>query len=110
MDMLVHASLIPEPFGQVVLEGMAARVPVVAAAGGGPAEIVQHDVNGVLCPMGDMAGLAHAMCELARQPERRKRLVDGGMATVAAYHPDMVGARLQRLYREVIVRAAAVRR
>jgi len=104
MDMLVHASLTPEPFGQVVLEGMAARVPVLAADAGGPAEIVDHDVNGVLYPMGDRAALVSAMRELAGDPERRARLAEGGIATVAAYHPDVVATHVQRLYRDVIQR------
>jgi glycosyltransferase involved in cell wall biosynthesis len=37
LDILVHCSVLPEPFGQVVLEGMAAGVPVVASNEGGPA-------------------------------------------------------------------------
>lgn len=102
MDILVHASLVPEPFGQVVLEGMAARVPVVAADAGGPAEMVDHDVNGVLYPMGDRAALAIAMRELADDDEHRARLVNGGVVTVAAYHPDVVATRLQRLYRGLL--------
>lgn len=102
MDVLVHASLIPEPFGQVVLEGMAARVPVVAADAGGPAELISHDVNGVLYPMGDRAALARSLRELAADPRRRRRLVDGGLSTVTAYHPDAVATRLQRLYRALL--------
>ena len=105
MDMLVHASLIPEPFGQVVVEGMAARVPVVAADAGGPAEIVDHDVNGLLYPIGDRAALASAMRELAGDHERRARLAAGGMASAAAYDPDVIAARVQRLYRDVLERA-----
>ncbi|MEJ7787655.1 MAG: glycosyltransferase, partial [Solirubrobacteraceae bacterium] len=88
-------------FGQVVIEGMAARVPVVAAGAGGPAEIVDHDVNGVLYPMGDRAALASAMRELAGDPERRARLVDCGSETVAAYRPDVIAMRMQQLYRDV---------
>jgi glycosyltransferase involved in cell wall biosynthesis len=108
MDMLVHATLIPEPFGQVILEGMAAGVPVIAIDAGGPAELISHDVNGMLYAIGDGSALASAMRELAANPQRRARLVDGGLATVAAYHPDIVGARLQRLYRDVVGRAEAV--
>lgn len=102
MDMLVHASLVPEPFGQVILEGMAARVPVVAADAGGPAELVSHDVNGALYPMGDRAALARSLGELAAAPRRRRHLVDGGVSTVATYHPDVVAKRLQRLYRALL--------
>lgn len=42
LDVLVHCSVIPEPFGQVVLEGTAAGVPEIAAAAGGPAELVNE--------------------------------------------------------------------
>ncbi len=101
IDILVHASVTPEPFGQVILEGMAARVPVVAAAAGGPAEIVDHDDNGLLYPIADEAALARAIAELARDPERRARLVLGGLMTVAEYDPGKTAMRLQELYREI---------
>ena len=102
IDLLVHSSVTPEPFGQVVLEGMAAGVPVVAADAGGPAEVIQHDINGVLYPMGDRVALASAMRALANDPARRTRLADGGLTTLAAYRPDAVAARVQELYTEVI--------
>jgi len=41
MDIVVHASLDPEPFGMVVTEAMAAGRPVIAAEAGGPAEIMR---------------------------------------------------------------------
>lgn len=40
MRVLVHASPVPEPFGQVIIEGMLARIPVVASAAGGVLEIM----------------------------------------------------------------------
>lgn len=39
-DLCVHYSMRPEPFGRVVLESMACGVPVIAAAEGGPLEIL----------------------------------------------------------------------
>ncbi len=105
LDVLVHASLIPEPFGQVVLEGMAARVPVVVANAGGPAEIVTHGVNGLHYPMGDRAALAAALRTLADDPALRERLATEALDTVAAYQPGAVVSRLQTVYRDVIDRA-----
>ncbi len=104
MDMLVHASLSPEPFGQVVIEGMAGRVPVIAAAAGGPAEVITDDVNGVLYPMGDQSALEAAMRRLADDPQLRQRLVEAALTSVAAYRPDLVATRVEDLYREVLER------
>lgn len=47
-DILVHCSVLAEPFGQVVVEGMRAGCAVVAADAGGPAEIVESEVDGLL--------------------------------------------------------------
>ena len=58
VDALVHASVIPEPFGQVVVEGMAAGLAVVASNEGGPAEIDNERVDGLLVPTGDVNALA----------------------------------------------------
>jgi glycosyltransferase involved in cell wall biosynthesis len=102
LDLLVHASLVPEPFGQVVLEGMAAGVPVIAADAGGPREIIEPGRSGVLYPIGGEGALAGAMRELALDPERRARLARGGRDAAAAYHPDVIAARMQAVYQEVV--------
>jgi glycosyltransferase involved in cell wall biosynthesis len=106
MDILVHASLTPEPFGQVILEGMAAGVPVVAADAGGPAEIVHHGVDGLLYPIGNQTALAAALRQLAHDPELASRLAIAGGATAAEYYPGKVVGRLQAVYRDVTDRAA----
>ena len=68
LDVLVHCSVRPEPFGQVVLEGLAAGVPVVAAAGGGPAELITNGVNGILTTPGNVPELATALRRLVDDP------------------------------------------
>jgi len=71
LDLLVHASVTGEPFGQVVIEGMAAGKPVVATNGGGIPEIVVDGETGILVPMGDSAALALAIrLLLADEPLR----------------------------------------
>jgi glycosyltransferase involved in cell wall biosynthesis len=74
MDILVHASTTPEPFGQVVIEGMAAQLPVVASRGGGPAEIITDGVDGLLYPPGDIPALAQILSKLAAEPQLRAQL------------------------------------
>ena len=48
LDVYVHPSILPEPFGLVVIEAMAASKPVVATAHGGPLEMIEDGVSGYL--------------------------------------------------------------
>ncbi|HVX07912.1 glycosyltransferase [Humibacter sp.] len=102
LDVLVHASTTPEPFGQVIVEGMAAGLPVVASRAGGPIEIIDGDVDGVLVPAGDDLALAAALRELADDPEKRSRL--GAAAAVSAHRYDAptVGRAMRRLYDDTL--------
>lgn len=69
LDILVHASTKPEPFGQVIIEGMAAAKPVVATNAGGVPEIVEDGVTGLLVPMNDPERMAEAISTLLSSPE-----------------------------------------
>ncbi|WP_063057033.1 glycosyltransferase family 4 protein [Nocardia salmonicida] len=77
-DILVHCSVLPEPFGQVVVEGMAAGCAVVAATPGGPAEIIDTGVDGLLVPGGDVGALTTALDTLLHDPAHRARLALAG--------------------------------
>ena len=59
-DIFVLPSL-AEPFGLVLIEAMALGRPVIATRAGGPREIVEENVTGLLIPPGDPAALARAM-------------------------------------------------
>jgi glycosyltransferase involved in cell wall biosynthesis len=106
IDVLVHASITPEPFGQVILEGMAAGVPVIAARAGGPAEILLDHATGLLFEPGSVADLAHAMRRM-RDPRLRERLSAAAREELGPYSPPVVAAQLQELYARV---AAPARR
>ncbi len=67
-DLLVHASTTPEPFGQVVVQAMAAGKPVVATRGGGVVEIVAEYETGLLVPMGDADAMAGAILMILANP------------------------------------------
>ncbi|QIX49530.1 glycosyltransferase family 4 protein [Rhodococcus sp. DMU1] len=73
-DILVHCSVIAEPFGQVVVEGMRAGCAVIASRPGGPTEIVEPGVNGLLVDAGDRHGLTAALDTLIGDPDLRRRL------------------------------------
>jgi len=82
-DLVVHASVEAEPWGLVVAEAMAAGRPVVAAAAGGPLEMIQHGVNGWLVPPGDPAALAASLEYLLARPELRARLGEAAQVHAA---------------------------
>ncbi|WP_031536190.1 glycosyltransferase [Bacillus sp. MB2021] len=64
IDILVHASIREEPFGRVIIEGMASRKPVVAAGVGGPLEIVEDGISGLLYEPGNEQELAKKIQKL----------------------------------------------
>lgn len=82
-DVVVHCSVKPEPFGRVIIEGLAAGRPVVASAAGGAAEIISDGVDGLLTPAGDAPALAAALQRLLEDSELRARLGQAGRRTVA---------------------------
>jgi glycosyltransferase involved in cell wall biosynthesis len=64
LDVVVHASTLPDAFGQVIVEAMLSGRPVVATAIGGPAEMIEDGVTGRLIPPGDAAALTSAIAEI----------------------------------------------
>jgi glycosyltransferase involved in cell wall biosynthesis len=84
-DVLVHCSVLPEPFGQVVTEGMRAGCAVVATRPGGPAEIVEPEVSGLLVDAGDERQLTAALDRLLENPELRTRLADAARVRVQQF-------------------------
>jgi glycosyltransferase involved in cell wall biosynthesis len=103
-DVLVHASVTPEPFGQVVVEGMAAGVPVVTTDEGGPAEFVEHERDGLQVTARDAGALAGALRRLAEDDELRVRLAEGGRAKAAEFSGERISAQVHGLYRDVLAR------
>jgi glycosyltransferase involved in cell wall biosynthesis len=64
----------------VVVEGMAAGLPVVASDAAGVAELVDDGRTGFLAPVGDAAGLAAGLERVLGNPERARSLGDAGRA------------------------------
>lgn len=84
MDVAIHASTNPEPFGRVLIEAMALSRPLVAPREGGPLEIVVDGETGILVPPRDPEALAGAIDRLVREPELRRRMGAAGRARVEA--------------------------
>jgi len=102
VDAVAHTSITPEPFGRVIVEGMLAQRPVVAARAGGVLEIVEDGVNGVLCAPGDARALADVLAVLRGDTERRERLVRNGYQTaVGRFGTAAYVAGVERILKDV---------
>jgi glycosyltransferase involved in cell wall biosynthesis len=103
LDVFCHTSTEPEPFGMVNIEAMAMGCPVIAARAGGPVEIVEEGVSGLLSPPRDTAALARAIASLLGDPSLRRRLAEGGRARVEArYSRTVHGTELRGLCEEAL--------
>ena len=81
-DIIAHTSILPEPFGRVVVEGLLAERPVVATEAGGVPEIIHDQQTGVLVPSGNADALAKALRMLVARPTWAHTLARRGAADV----------------------------
>ena len=74
LDVVVHASTRPEPFGRVIVEGMACGRPVVAMSEGGAGELFHDGIDALGCPPRDSRSLSAVFTRLINDPDLRSRL------------------------------------
>jgi glycosyltransferase involved in cell wall biosynthesis len=74
LDVVVHASTLPEPFGLVIAEAMACGRAVITSGTGGAAELVRDGVDAVTHRPGDPVDLAARIAMLAADAPLRARL------------------------------------
>lgn len=94
-----------EPFGLVLIEAFSAGVPVVAYdCPNGPAEIITHNVDGLLVPPNDVAGLTAALRKLIEEDEVRRTFGDAAFRSSERYRIDRIMPRWEALYSELSAR------
>ena len=98
LDVVVHASTAPEPFGMAIAEGMAAGRPVVASRSGGAAELFDDRVTAIGHTAGDAGELASKLDELISDASLRQRV---GAAARCAAHQRFAPARMAAEFGEV---------
>jgi len=91
-----------EGLGTSVLDAMAAGVPVVGADGGGIPEMVEDGVSGLLVPAGDTEALGRALGSVLEDPDLAKKLTEGELKRVEAFHVDRMVERTLAVYEEVL--------
>lgn len=103
LDVLFHPSS-AEGLGTAVIDAMALGVPPVAFAVGGLVELVQHERNGLLVRLGDVAGFADAAARLISDERTRRRLGEAGPIRAAEFDVPSMVAGTERVY-EAVLRA-----
>jgi glycosyltransferase involved in cell wall biosynthesis len=97
-DALLFLSRWDEPFGLVPLEAMTQALPVVATRRGGSAEFLTDALNCIEVPVDDPHAVAAAIRALADDEGLRRRLVNAGLTTSAAYRVDRFASELEAIH------------
>jgi glycosyltransferase involved in cell wall biosynthesis len=102
LDIIVHASTQAEPFGMVIIEGMACGKAVIVSQAGGASELFVDGVNALGYHPGDAAALARQIERLARDGALRRRLgVAARKATEQLFRGERLAQQVLSLYQEV---------
>jgi glycosyltransferase involved in cell wall biosynthesis len=104
-DVLVLASTKPEPFGQVVPQGMLSGAVVIATDMGGPAEMIEHDRSGILVEPDSSVAIADQLVRLGEDPELLERISRQASDSARAFDDDstvsMLNAAILALHARV---------
>lgn len=95
-------SLRGESFGVVLLEGMAARVPVVASSLDGYRNVATHEKDSLLVAPGDADALASALARVIADPRLADRLVQAGIERARAHSMDSLALAYEDVYRRAL--------
>jgi glycosyltransferase involved in cell wall biosynthesis len=99
LDVVVHASRRPEPFGRTIVEAMACEKPVIVSSAGGAAELFTHEQDALATEPGNAPMLAEAILRLAASADLRRTLGRNGRRTVLErFHRDRLGPQVLAVY------------
>lgn len=100
-SVLLHTSRKPEPFATVVVEALAAGVPVLATNLGGTPEVIASGRNGFLLDYRAEA-FAQAIKNLMRDAALRQKLAQGARATSSSYEESIITHQFEAIYLKVL--------
>jgi glycosyltransferase involved in cell wall biosynthesis len=105
VHVVVHASVEPEPFGNVVAEAMSLAKPVVASDAGGPREMIRDGLDGLLAEPGSPTALAACIDRFLDDPHLGRRLgASARQRVVTLFSQRKFVEDMQRIYEHVLQR------
>ena len=105
LDIVVHASTQPEPFGLVIAEGLACGRAVIVSEGAGATELITIGADALGHPPGDAETLADCIARLATDSALRMKLGKAGRITAEhRFDRSRLANQLIPLYRSVAAR------
>jgi glycosyltransferase involved in cell wall biosynthesis len=110
VDIVVLSTRFPEPFGQVVVQGLAHGAVVVVPDQGGPMEVVEDGVNGLVFHSGDPDSLRTVLEAAIGDADRMTDLVSQGRRVVEDFGDDQMRRMLEQGIREIVESAPRGRR
>lgn len=103
MDIVVHASVEPEPFGMVINEAMMYGATVIASNEGGPLDIIQNGVDGLLIKPRDPKLLADTIEMLLNDDKKRKEMSEKAKLKVKTnFDIKTYTTKIEKLYDELL--------
>src|SRR6185312_939911 len=103
LDIVVHASTQPEPFGLVIVEGMAVGKAVISSNTGGAAELVQDGIDALTHLSGDSEDLALRISQLISDAPLRATLgANGRKAAESRFDRRNLAQRLLPIYQHAV--------
>ena len=102
MDVIVHASILAEPLGRVIIEGMLARKPVIATRAGGAVEILRDRETGLLVEPGSVQEMKQAIELLRTDPNLAAGFAAAGrLRAESAFSLKLMVQRMQAVFAEL---------
>ncbi|MFK0729852.1 MAG: glycosyltransferase family 4 protein [Gloeotrichia echinulata HAB0833] len=103
LDIVVHASTQPEPFGLAIVEAMACAKPVIVSQAGGSAELFTHNYDAVGVPPREPTALAAAILDLLENSEKRQIISEKARRSVTErFNHERLGQQIMKIYLALI--------
>jgi glycosyltransferase involved in cell wall biosynthesis len=101
----VAPSILPEPLGNVIHEGMSRGKPVIGTTPGGHEEMIDGEINGILIPPGDPISLRKSMQRLISDASLRERLGAAARVKATAFAAERVFPSFVEMFHDLAERA-----